>query len=85
MKKMLTAMNSTCSFFGDDGMSSADIDTTIDQIWTTCNVTGTALNYTEYCNAVAENPILVQFITKSAAAVRGEGNSGGGDEEVAAK
>jgi serine/threonine-protein phosphatase 2B regulatory subunit len=66
MKKMLTAMNSTCSFFGDDGMSSADIDTTVAEIWEKCNVTGTGLNYVEYCNAVAEHPVLVQFITKAA-------------------
>jgi serine/threonine-protein phosphatase 2B regulatory subunit len=77
LQKMLTAMNSTTSFFGDDGMTATDIDALVDQIFVSCNVSGEGLNYIEYCNAVAENPILVQFITKAA--------GGGGDDAAAAK
>ena len=63
MKFVLTAMNNTCSYFGDNTLSKDELDRLVQDIYKDADVSQTGtLSYTEYMNAIAQHPILVQFL-----------------------
>jgi len=66
MAFVLNSMNNTCSFFGDKTLTKKEIDDLVAEIFDRADVSHTGtLSYSEYMTAVAEHPILVEFITKN--------------------
>ena len=64
MRFVMTAMNNTCSYFGDKTLTKDEIGRLVDEIFKDADVTQTgALNYEEYMSAVAQHPIMVQFLS----------------------
>ena len=63
MRFVLTAMNNTCSYFGDKTLTKEEIGRLTDEIFKDADVSQTgALSYSEYMSAVVQHPILVQFL-----------------------
>lgn len=66
MKFVLTAMNNTCSYFGDIPLSASQITDLVDSIYRTADVSGSgSLPYSDYMVAVGEHPILTSFISNN--------------------
>lgn len=66
MRDVLTHMNSAVSYFGDESMSKERIDELTEDIFDKFDEEKTGqLTYAEYMHAVAEHPILVDFISHS--------------------
>ena len=64
MRFVLTAMNNTCSYFGDKTLTKEEIGRLTDEIFKDADVSQTgALSYSEYMSAVVQRPILVQFLS----------------------
>ena len=67
MKFVLTAMNNTCSYFGDSTLSKDELDRLVQDIYKDADVSQTGtLSYTEYMTVIAGHPILVQFLENDA-------------------
>jgi hypothetical protein len=61
---VLTSMNNTCSYFGDQTLTKDEIKSLVEAIFADADVSQTgSLNYSEYMSAVAQHPILVQFLS----------------------
>jgi hypothetical protein len=63
MKNILNHLNTTASWFGDPSLSPSEVDTVVNEVFSKHdeNKSG-SLSYIQYMHAVAENPILVQFV-----------------------
>jgi len=63
MNTILTAMNSTASYFGDPVMTKDEINQLVTDVFAQADVSQTgSLNYAEYLSAVAGHEVLNQFI-----------------------
>ena len=63
MKNILNHLNTTASWFGDPSLSPEEVDKLVTEVFEKHdeNKSGT-LSYVQYMHAVAENPMLVQFV-----------------------
>jgi len=63
MSFILSSMNNVASYFGDPVMSQDQVEQLVEDIYKTHDTSGTnSLNYAEFIVAIAEHPLLVQFI-----------------------
>jgi len=66
MKEILTHLNSAASWFGSPAINPDDIEKLIAEVFEKHDLEKTGnLSYSEYMHAVAENPVLVQFLRES--------------------
>ena len=64
MKNILNHLNTTASWFGDPSLGPEEVDKLVGEVYEKHDAekSGT-LSYAEYMHAVAENPIIVQFVS----------------------
>ena len=63
MKNILNHLNTTASWFGDPSLSPSEVDTVVNEVFSKHDENkSNSLSYIQYMHAVAENPILVQFV-----------------------
>jgi Ca2+-binding EF-hand superfamily protein len=63
MKFILTSMNNTCSYFGDATLTKEELARLVEDIYRDADVSQSGtIAYAEYITALAQHPILVQFL-----------------------
>jgi len=74
MSNILTHLNSASSWFGTLALTAEEISTLVSEVFEKHDLEKTGqLNYAEYMHAVAENPVIVQFL---------KGDKGEGERRV---